>query len=83
MGPDARMLIVERVLDLAPGKTDATSFLSDMDMMVLFPGAKERTLPEFNALLGQAGFAAAALIPTRSAFSILETQLAVGTAPSP
>lgn len=78
MRRDARLIIVERVLDLTPGKTDATSFLSDMDMMVLFPGAKERTLPEFNALLEQAGFAAARLIPTRSAFSILETRLAAG-----
>jgi hypothetical protein len=48
-----------------------------MDMMVLFPGAKERTLTEFARLLQQAGFAEPRLIPTRSPFSIIET------APSP
>jgi hypothetical protein len=77
MGTGARLLIIERVLDLAPGRTDPTSFLSDMDMMVLFPGAKERTLTEFARLLQQAGFAEPRLIPTRSPFSIIET------APSP
>jgi hypothetical protein len=73
----ARLLVIERVLDLSPGKSDPTSFLSDMDMMVLFPGAKERTLAEFAGLFRQSGFAEPRLIPTRSAFSIVET------APSP
>ena len=77
MEREARLLMIERVLDLAPGKTDPTSFLSDMDMMVLFPGAKERTLTEFAVLLRQSGFAAPRLLPTRSPFSIIET------APSP
>lgn len=73
MGASARLLVIERVLDLTPGKTDPTSFLSDMDMMVLFPGAKERTLAEYAELLQQTGFSAPRLIPTRSVFSILET----------
>jgi hypothetical protein len=73
MGKEARLLVIERVLDLTPGKTDPTSFLSDMDMMVLFPGAKERTLPEFADLFRQSGFAEPKFIATRSAFSILET----------
>jgi hypothetical protein len=73
MAQGARLLVIERVLDLSPGKTDPTSFLSDMDMMVLFPGAKERTLPEFTDLLRQTGFGEPKLIPTRSVFSILET----------
>ena len=73
MAAEARLLVIERVLDLKPGKTDPTSFLSDMDMMVLFPGAKERTLLEFTDLFRQTGFAEPKLIPTRSVFSILET----------
>jgi hypothetical protein len=39
-----------------------------MDSMVLFEGAKERTLPEYTDLFRQSGFAAPRLIPTRSVF---------------
>lgn len=74
MAPNARLLVIERVLS---EDTDPTSFLSDMDMMVLFPGAKERTLAEYTHLFLQSGFTAPRLIKTRSVFSILET------APSP
>jgi hypothetical protein len=73
MAAGTRLLVIERILDLSPGKSDPTNFLSDMDMMVLFPGAKERTLPEFTDLLRQTGFAEPKLIQTRSVFSILET----------
>jgi hypothetical protein len=72
MGKEARLLVIERVLELRVGKTDPTSFLSDMDMMVLFPGAKERTLVEFTDLFQQSGFATPRLISTRSPFSIVE-----------
>jgi hypothetical protein len=70
MSANARLLVIERVLD---GAADPTSFLSDMDMLVLFPGAKERTLDEFTLLFEQAGFEKPRLIPTPSPFSILET----------
>ena len=70
MAEGARLLVIERVLT---ENTDPTSFLSDMDSMILFPGAKERTLPEYAALFRQSGFAPPRLIPTRSVFSILET----------
>ena len=73
MGASARLLVIERVLDLTPGKTDPTSFLSDIDSMMLFPGAKERTLAEYAELLRETGFTEPRLIPTRSVFSILET----------
>jgi len=73
MRPAARLLVIERVLDEVPGRTNPLNFLSDMDMMVLFPGAKERTLKEFAQLFGAAGFREPRLIPTRSPFCILET----------
>jgi hypothetical protein len=73
MGKEARLLVIERVLELRVGKTDPTSFLSDMDMMMLFPGAKERTFQEFADLFRQSEFATPRLISTRSAFSIVET----------
>ena len=72
MQEQARLLIIERVLD-SEGANPA-NYLADMHMMVLFPGAKERTLAEYADLLRQAGFAAPRLIPTRSAFSIVEAR---------
>jgi hypothetical protein len=49
------------------------NYLSDMEMMVLFPGAKERSLEEYSKLFAAAGLAPRRLIRTRSAFSIIET----------
>ncbi len=72
--PAGRLLIIERVLDRVPDKSNAMNFLADMHMMMLFPGARERTLPEFAALLRKAGFAEPTLIATRSAFSIVEAR---------
>jgi hypothetical protein len=76
MSPDARLLVIERVLDDAPGRTIPMNFLADMHMMMLFPGAKERTPHEFARLFAQAGFAAPRIIPTRSAYCLIETRLA-------
>ena len=72
MVPEARLLIIERVLDQEPGRTNPMNFLGDMQMMVLFPEAKERTPAEFAQLLGDAGFGQPRVIPTRSPFCVLE-----------
>lgn len=71
-----RLLVIERVLDGMSGQGLPMSFLADMTMMVLFPGAKERTLAEFGRLFRESGLRKPQVIPTRSAFSILETGLA-------
>ncbi len=74
MGAEARLLIIEQVLDDDPAKQSILSLLGDMQMMALFPGAKERTRSEYSALLEATGFAPPRQIATRSAFAILETQ---------
>lgn len=74
MDRGARLLVIERVLDEVPGLANAMNFLSDMHMMVLFPGAKERTPMEFGRLFQETGFEPARLIPTRSPFCIIETR---------
>ena len=74
MGSEARLLVIERVLDEEPGRTNPMNFLADMQMMVLFPGAKERTPAEFARLLGDAGFGQPRAIPTRSPFSVVEAR---------
>jgi len=71
--PGGRLLIIERVLDAEGTGSDPMNFLADMHMMALFPGAKERTKSEFSQLLSEVGFTEPRLIPTRSAFSILES----------
>lgn len=70
MRPDSRLLVIERVL---MNGSDPMNYLSDMEMMVLFPGAKERSLDEYGKLFAAAGLAPGRLIRTRSAFSIVET----------
>lgn len=70
MRPDSRLLVIERVLT---DDGNAMNYLSDMDMMLLFKGAKERSMDEYGRLFLAAGLAPGRLIRTRSAFSIIET----------
>jgi hypothetical protein len=52
MGPGAVVVIVER--DLGPANEVADAKLSDLNMLVA-PGGRERTIPEYGALLARAG----------------------------
>jgi hypothetical protein len=72
MRPDSRLLVIERVL-MDGG--NAMNHLSDMEMMLLFPGAKERSLDDYAQLFVATGLAVPRLIRTRSAFSIIETRI--------
>ncbi|HWA17455.1 MAG TPA: methyltransferase [Devosia sp.] len=74
MVPGARLLVIERVVEEVAMRTPAPILLGDLHMAVLFPGAKERSLSEFAALLAASGFDAPTLIPTDSAFSIVEAR---------
>ncbi len=76
MKPGTRLLVIERILEGSSGHSLPMNFLSDMHMMALFPGAKERTPAEFGHLFHESGLRQPQIIPTRSAFSILETCLA-------
>ncbi|TCL74670.1 methyltransferase [Rhizobium sp. BK251] len=75
MHNDARLLVVERILETAPDRANPLNFLSDIHMMMLFPGAKERTPAEFTKLFREAGLADPRIIATRSAFCIIETRV--------
>jgi hypothetical protein len=75
MSGDARLLVIERVLDETPGRTIPMNYLADMHMMMLFPGAKERTPKEYAELLVGAGFHPPQILPTRSAYCIIETSV--------
>jgi O-methyltransferase domain/Dimerisation domain len=76
MEPGARLLVIDRVLEGPSGRNLPMNFLADMQMMVLFPGARERTREEFRDLFLRSGFRDPRIIPTKSPFSIIETGLA-------
>lgn len=69
MGSNARLLVIEMVLPsgdvMHPGK------LLDM-LMLAIPGGRERTEPEYRALLAKAGFRLERVVPTDSAVSVVE-----------
>lgn len=67
----SRLLVIERILE--PGG-DPMKYLSDMDMLLLFPGARERTVEEYGELFSAAGFGPPTLTRTRSPFAVIETR---------
>ena len=76
MKPASRLLVIERPLEDLSGRILPMNFLADLHMMVLFPGAKERTPAEYASLFRDSGLREPRFLPTRSAFSIIETGLA-------
>ena len=73
MSPEQRLILIERIV---PARSEDSAsarqlFMADMQMMVLL-GGRERTLDEFRALLEGAGFQLTRVIPTESAFQLIE-----------
>jgi hypothetical protein len=82
MGVDARLLVLERVVD-TPGrgpKEQRDLHIMDLHMLVLF-GARERTLAEYDRLLTAAGFTSPRLHATGD-WNVLEARPA-GPDPAP
>ena len=71
MEPGAKVLIVETVVPA--GDAPHYSKLLDLEMLVS-PGGAERTAEEYAALLARAGLRMTRIVPTRSAFSIIEAE---------
>ena len=71
---DGRLLVVEQLLPDAAHASAALhpAILSDLNMLVNFGDAVERSLSEYESLLGEAGFALDSVIALASGFSILE-----------
>jgi DNA-binding transcriptional ArsR family regulator len=70
--PGARLFILDAVL--APGNAPDFAKLLDLQMLVFTSGGRERTRPEWDALLSAAGFALHRVIPTPAPIAILEAQ---------
>ena len=72
MNRASRLLIIEMVLP--EGNTPHPGKLLDM-MMLVGPGGRERTQPEYAELLGKAGLRLTRVVPTASAVSVVEASL--------
>jgi len=73
MGPERRLILIERIV---PPRSEYSAaarqlFMLDMQMMVML-GGRERSLEEFRALLEGAGFQLTRVIPTESPFQLIE-----------
>ena len=73
MKPNGKILIIEMVLP--EGNAPHPGKMLDM-MMLLGPGGRERTKPEYRELLHKAGFTLARVVPTPSAVSVVEATIA-------
>jgi SAM-dependent methyltransferase len=69
MKPQGRILIAEQVL--APGRADLLAKLTDFVLMVTLPG-RERDRYEFEQLFARADLTLQRILPTDSAYNILE-----------
>ncbi len=67
------MLVIEQVApaQVRPGGGDLVPIRADI-MMLTATGGKERTVEEYRALFEEAGLALTRVVPTASAFSVLE-----------
>jgi hypothetical protein len=76
MPNQARVLIVEQLLDPDPHHGRPTTYLLDIQMMAMFGSARERSREEFEALLAASGLKAVRVMPTQSVVSIVEAATA-------
>ena len=72
MSSEARLLIIEQLLEPDPSCGRPTSYLVDTQMMAMFGSARERTKGEFDELLAAAGLVAQRVIATASPVWIIE-----------
>jgi len=68
MAPEARLLVIERVVP--EGNAPAEAKLFDINMLVV-AGGRERTEPEYRRLFEQAGLALTRVGGTRSPLSVI------------
>ena len=77
MSASSRIVIIERKLpDRAEPKADVESFLTDLEMLVMTSGGRERTEAEFRDLLAKAGFELLRVLPTNSPLFLFEARAA-------
>jgi SAM-dependent methyltransferase len=68
--PGGKILVVEQVVSDAPEAAFAK--IIDLEMLVMTPGGRERTEPEFRALFERAGLTLTRIVPTPSPVRVIE-----------
>ena len=71
MNADGRLLLIESVV--ADGNNQDFCKLMDIEMLVS-PGGKERTAAEYEDLFARAGLRLTRIVPTKSAYSVIEAR---------
>ena len=75
MPPNAELLLVERRMpEIGDSDGPAESFMTDLEMLVMSPGGRERTESEFRKLLEDAGFEYLKALQTASPSCVFEAQ---------
>jgi hypothetical protein len=75
MPANSRLVIIDRMLaDVGVPETDAESVLTDLEMLVMTSGGRERTEAEFRNLLVKAQFESLRTLPTASPLFLLEAR---------
>lgn len=59
------------LIDAAGGRETASRQALDL-LMLMFPGGRERTEPEWRNLLARAGFTLNRIVPTKAPDSVIE-----------
>lgn len=73
MHPAARLLLVEVVAPARPGRSPLDQMIAGTDLnMLVMTGGRERTEAEYRALCAAADLAVARIVPTATAFSLIE-----------
>lgn len=70
MQSSACLLVCERIVP--PGNEPAAAKLIDLHMLATNHGGRERTAEEYRGLLGRSGFELARVVPTATAWSVIE-----------
>jgi hypothetical protein len=71
-GPGTRLIVLERLVPEHPGDRPAHRTVMQADMTMMAWGGQERTEREYRELFEQAGFQLSRVVPTASAFTVIE-----------
>jgi hypothetical protein len=74
MGGRSRLLVIEEVLP--PGNAPSWGKLTDLQMLVLTPGGRERDEAAFRALLASTGLRLERVLPAGPTASLIEAAAA-------
>ena len=76
LAPDGVVLLIERIVPEIVSATPADEGIICGDLIMMTVGGKERTEAEYRALLAESGLTLTRIVPTGTAFSVIEAKAA-------